>query len=254
MDKRWKYFRRNVFGVTFSSLERIGEEKEGSSTPQNGKQRSFQDFSVFVCSHPKICLLQIKKEEIVTLWIFLSKWERNDEKYEWTILLPKLFETLRRFSSPILSNPKNFFQTSSSLKFFLLVKFVVSRESREKSFAEKQSCPSIPFYSRFSRKNGRDLKDLPLPSLSSLSRHSGSRPPVMQISRRKLKFREVTLPSRLRTRQSRVPSFRFVIEKKKKKKNTVISPFIQRNDTTSSLGRIDQRGVSRAIKEDGTFL
>lgn len=38
--------------------------------------------------------------------------------------------------------------------------------------------PPIPFYSRFSRKNGRDLKDLPLPSVPTLSsppssRHSG---------------------------------------------------------------------------------
>lgn len=141
---------------------------------------------------------------------------------------PFFFQIIRNSSSFFIPNSlesKEVSKTSSSLKF-LLVKFV-SRESREKSFAGKRSCPPLPNpflfavlaqkwprLKRFTASFGSDTS-LP-PFLVTLS------PPVMQISRRKLKFREVTLPSRLRVKQSRVPFFRFIIRKKKKRGKTFV--------------------------------
>lgn len=120
---------------------------------------------------------------------FYLRSKRGREKYGWTILLPNYSKLFVVFH-PQFSRIRRSFQTSSSLKF-LLVK-LVSRESREKSFAGKRSCPPDPFLfavlaqkwprlKRFTASFGSDTF-LP-PFFSSLW--------VMQISRRKLKFREI---------------------------------------------------------------
>lgn len=151
IDKRWKYSKeRSVFGVKRElERKRVDPRLLGIRLPP---------------ILPKNLFTWNKKRKYCETTKFFYRKER--EIHGWAILLPNYSKLFLVFH-PQFSRIQRSSQTSSSLKF-LLVKFV-SRESREKSFAGKRSCPPIPFYSRFSRKNGRDLKDLPLPLVPTLS-------------------------------------------------------------------------------------
>lgn len=133
-------------------------------------------------------------------------------------------------SSKIIRNSSSFFipdslESKELFPNFLVLEILPPREIRRLSRISREKfrgetvlsldpflfavlAQKWPRLKRFTASFGSDT--------SSLSRHSGSRPPVMQISRRKLKFREVIRFPRDYARDNPFPSFVSLSKKKKK--------------------------------------
>lgn len=155
-------------------------------------------------------------------------------------------------SSKIIQNSSSFFipdslESKELFPNFLVLEILPPREIRRLSRISREKfrgetvlsldpflfavlAQKWPRLKRFTASFGSDT--------SSLSRHSGSRPPVMQISRRKLKFREVTLPSRLRTRQSLL-SFHYRKKKKTLSFEAILHEYLSRFDLLTLMQILD---------------